>query len=141
MDPKFLSEVAEGHSPALPLRVELSVAKNPEKFQKRPYVRFCGPPRVCSSNSPATGGMFVPGNSPDIFDFTLIFKLIYRKIDANICGEYRNESFARRIAVKSPILYFAYGSNMNPFRMAQRCPRTTPLGVGILRNYRGAERL
>ena len=43
--------------------------------------------------------------------------------------------------MKSPILYFAYGSNMNPFRMAQRCPGATPLGVGILRNYQIVERL
>ena len=43
--------------------------------------------------------------------------------------------------MKSPILYFAYGSNMNPVRMGQRCPGATALGVGILRNYRLAERL
>ena len=43
--------------------------------------------------------------------------------------------------MKSPILYFAYGSNMNPVRMAQRCPGAIPIGVGILRNYRLVERL
>ena len=43
--------------------------------------------------------------------------------------------------MKSPILYFAYGSNMNPIRMAQRCPGAITLGVGVLRNYRLAERL
>ena len=43
--------------------------------------------------------------------------------------------------MKSPILYFAYGSNMNPARMEQRCPGAIPLGVGILRNYRLTERL
>ena len=41
----------------------------------------------------------------------------------------------------SPILYFAYGSNMNPLRMGQRCPGATALGVAILRNYQIAERL
>ena len=41
----------------------------------------------------------------------------------------------------SPILYFAYGSTMNPFRMAQRCRGASALGVAILRNYRLAERL
>ena len=46
-----------------------------------------------------------------------------------------------RSAMKNPILYFAYGSNMNPVRMGQRCPGATALGVGILRNYRLAERL
>ena len=43
--------------------------------------------------------------------------------------------------MKNPILYFAYGSNMNPIRMAQRCPGAIMLGVGVLRNYRLAERL
>ena len=43
--------------------------------------------------------------------------------------------------MKSPILSFAYGSNMNPIRMAQRCPGAITLGVGVLRNYRLAERL
>ncbi len=43
--------------------------------------------------------------------------------------------------MKGPILYFAYGSNMNPFRMAQRCPGATALGVAIQRNYQIAERL
>ena len=43
--------------------------------------------------------------------------------------------------MKNPILYFAYGSNMNPIRMAQRCPGAITLGVGVLRNYRLAERL
>ena len=49
--------------------------------------------------------------------------------------------FNERKNMKSPILYFAYGSNMNPFRMGQRCPGATALGVGILRNYQIAERL
>ena len=43
--------------------------------------------------------------------------------------------------MKSPILYFAYGSNMNPARMGQRCPGAVTVGVGVLRNYRLTERL
>ena len=43
--------------------------------------------------------------------------------------------------MRTPILYFAYGSNMHPLRMAQRCPGAIPVGVGILRNYRLSERL
>ena len=39
------------------------------------------------------------------------------------------------------ILYFAYGSNMNPARMARRCPGAVTVGVGVLRNYRLTERL
>ena len=43
--------------------------------------------------------------------------------------------------MKNLILYFAYGSNMNPYRMAQRCPGANLVGAGLLRNYRLAERL
>jgi len=43
--------------------------------------------------------------------------------------------------MKNLILYFAYGSNMNPFRISSRCPGAYPLGPGILRNYKLTERL
>ena len=38
-------------------------------------------------------------------------------------------------------LYFAYGSNMNPARMAKRCPGAIALGGAVLLNHRLAERL
>ena len=38
-------------------------------------------------------------------------------------------------------LYFAYGSNMNPTRMAKRCPGAIALGGAVLLNHRLAERL
>ena len=38
-------------------------------------------------------------------------------------------------------LYFAYGSNMNPTRMAKRCPGAITLGRAKLPHYRLAERL
>ena len=38
-------------------------------------------------------------------------------------------------------LYFAYGSNMNPARMAKRCQGTIDLGGAVLRNHRVVERL
>lgn len=40
-----------------------------------------------------------------------------------------------------PILYFAYGSNMNPERMEQRCPGAVGLGYAVLSNYCLTERL
>ena len=40
-----------------------------------------------------------------------------------------------------PILYFAYGSNMNRERMEQRCSGAVDLGHAVLPNYRLAERL
>ena len=32
-------------------------------------------------------------------------------------------------------LYFAYGSNMNPDQMAERCPKATPAGVALLHGW------
>ena len=46
-----------------------------------------------------------------------------------------------RSTMKDLILYFAYGSNMNPMRMARRCPGSKVVGSAILRNYRITERL
>ena len=43
--------------------------------------------------------------------------------------------------MRTPILYFAYGSNMHPARMARRCPGAITVGVGVLRNHRLTERL
>ena len=42
---------------------------------------------------------------------------------------------------KNLILFFAYGSNMEPVRMAWRCPGVYPLGRAVLRNYKLTERL
>jgi hypothetical protein len=33
------------------------------------------------------------------------------------------------------MLYFAYGSNMNPVQMQQRCPGSRTVGIGVLREY------
>ena len=43
--------------------------------------------------------------------------------------------------MRSMVLYFAYGSNMNPARMAKRCPGAITLGRAKLPHYRLAERL
>lgn len=32
--------------------------------------------------------------------------------------------------------YFAYGSNMDPDQMAERCPGSAPIGAAVLRDYR-----
>ena len=47
----------------------------------------------------------------------------------------------RRFQVNSMYLYFAYGSNMHPARMAKRCPGAIDLGGAVLRNHRVTERL
>ena len=33
------------------------------------------------------------------------------------------------------MLYFAYGSNMDPAQMRQRCPGSEAIGIGVLRGY------
>lgn len=38
-------------------------------------------------------------------------------------------------------LYFAYGSNMNQWQMAYRCPNAEPLGEGKLAGWQMAERM
>ena len=42
--------------------------------------------------------------------------------------------------MKQHVLYFAYGSNMNPVQMKERCPGSKTLGAAVLRNYRLTER-
>ena len=37
--------------------------------------------------------------------------------------------------------YFAYGSNLLPVRLLQRCPTAVPYAPAILPNYRLTERL
>ena len=39
------------------------------------------------------------------------------------------------------VLYFAYGSNMNPARMRARCPSARRVGTATLRGWRLVERL
>ena len=45
------------------------------------------------------------------------------------------------LQMKNSVLYFAYGSNLNPWRISFRCPSATTVGHAKLYNYRIAERL
>ena len=38
--------------------------------------------------------------------------------------------------MKKEMIYIAYGSNMNIEQMKYRCPKATPIGKGILKNYK-----
>ena len=38
--------------------------------------------------------------------------------------------------MNTPILYFAYGSNLNPKRITRRCPTAATFRTAKLRNYR-----
>ena len=43
--------------------------------------------------------------------------------------------------MNTPILYFAYGSNLNPKRIHRRCPTAVTFRAAKLRNYKIVERL
>ncbi len=47
----------------------------------------------------------------------------------------------KTLPAAEPILYFAYGSNLHPQRMKERCPGAVALGHAVLPHYRLAERL
>lgn len=127
------------------LRTRSAHKITPTAARKRPNVRLCGG----GSNRPDRGNKNLAPQGPVragkghsiFFDIFLIFKLLYRRIHAYIYAGSDINAKAERSAMKSPILYFAYGSNMNPLRMGHRCPGATALGVGVLRNYQIAERL
>ena len=63
-------------------------------------------------------------------------ELQYETYRAYIC-----KSKLWRDLMNNMFLYFAYGSNMNPARMAKRCPGAIALGGAVLLNHRLAERL
>lgn len=98
----------------------------PTAAQKGLAVRLCGD----GSNRPDRGNKKLAPQGPVragkrhsiFFDIFLIFKLLYRRIHAYIYAGADITAITERSAMKSPILYFAYGSNMNPVRMGQRCP-------------------
>jgi len=129
----------------MPLRTRSAHKIMPTAARKCPSVRLCGG----GSNRPDRGNKNLALQGPVragkrhsiFFDIFLIFKLIYRRVHAYIYAGSDINAKAERSTMKSPILYFAYGSNMNPFRMAQRCPGASVIGVGILRNYQITERL
>ena len=93
----------------------------PTAARKRPNVRLCGG----GSNRPDRGNKNLASQEPVragkghsiFFDIFLIFKLLYLRIHAYIYAGSDINAKAERSAMKSPILYFAYGSNMNPVRM------------------------
>ena len=117
----------------------------PTAAQKRPNVRLCGggPNRPDGGNKKLARqrAVWAGKRHSEIFDISLIVNLLYRKVHAYIWGVRNRRIFNERRTMYSPILYFAYGSNMNPLRMGQRCPGATTLGVATLRNYQIAERL
>jgi hypothetical protein len=48
----------------------------------------------------------------------------------------KTELFEAFVTTRHPNFYFAYGSNMNPIQMEERCPGADPVGVGYIDNYR-----
>ena len=48
----------------------------------------------------------------------------------------KTELFEAFVTTRHPNFYFAYGSNMDPIQMEERCPGADPVGVGYIDNYR-----
>ncbi|MDB9871224.1 gamma-glutamylcyclotransferase [Alphaproteobacteria bacterium] len=46
------------------------------------------------------------------------------------------ELFEAFMTTRHSNFYFAYGSNMNPEQMEERCPGSDPVGIGYIDNYR-----
>ena len=54
----------------------------------------------------------------------------------NISPMVETELFDAFMTTRHPNFYFAYGSNMNPEQMEERCPGSDPVGIGYIDNYR-----
>ena len=54
----------------------------------------------------------------------------------NILPMVETKLFEEFITTKHPNFYFAYGSNMNPEQMEERCPGADPVGIGYIDNCR-----
>ena len=125
----------------MPHRTQSRNKITPTGRQKRPTVRLYGgglnrPDRAenCQPRLAAFWAFFGVQTICKIFrninlQYSLFHAYICRKL--NFGGKSMNTMF----------LYFAYGSNMNPARMAKRCPGAIDLGGAVLRNHRVVERL
>ena len=123
-----------------------SVHKNMPTFgQKRPAVRLCGGgknrPDAADEKPARQRPLCADVRHPAIFGIFSPIRLLYKRLHGYICTGQLNGGSSWRGNMRTPILYFAYGSNMHPARMARRCPGAITVGVGILRNHRLTERL
>ena len=126
------------------LRTRSAHKITPTAARKRPSVRLCGG----GSNRPDRGNKKLAPQGPVragkrhsiFFDIFLIFKLLYRRIHAYIYAGSDINAKAERRAMKSPILYFAYGSNMNPVRgsAAPARPRSASAFSGTTASRNGS---
>ena len=125
----------------MPHRTQSRNKITPTGRQKRPTVRLYGgglnrpdrtnerPPRLAAFSAFIGIGFICNLLRSINLQYSLFHAYICRKL--NFGGKSMNTMY----------LYFAYGSNMNPARMAKRCPGAIDLGGAVLRNHRVVERL
>ena len=125
----------------MPNRTQSRNKITPTGRQKRPTVRLHGDrlnrPDRGQKHSPRLAAFWVLVGIKNICNIFCHINLQFSRLHAYIC---RKLNFGDK-AMNTMFLYFAYGSNMNPARMAKRCPGAIDLGGAVLRNHRVVERL
>ena len=113
----------------------------PTNRQKRPTVRLCGGglnrPDCGNKRLPRLTAFWAFVGIENICNIFCHMNLQFSRLHAYVC---RKLNFGGK-SMNTMFLYFAYGSNMNPARMAKRCPGAIDLGGAVLRNHRVVERL
>ena len=125
----------------MPHRTQSRNKITPPVRQKRPTVRLCGDrmnrPDRAENCQPRLAAFWAFFGVQTICNIFRSINLQYSLFHAYICrklifgGESMNTMF----------LYFAYGSNMHPARMAKRCPGAIDLGGAVLFDYKLKQRL
>ena len=125
----------------MPHRTQSHNKITPTVRQKRPTVRLYGGglnrPDRTNKRPPRLAAFWAFFGVQTICNIFRNINLQYSLFHAYIC---RKLNFGDK-SMNTMFLYFAYGSNMNPARMAKRCPGAIDLGGAVLRNHRVVERL
>jgi len=125
----------------MPHRTQSHNKITPTVRQKRPTVRLCGDrlnrPDRNKKRSQRLAAFWAFFGIQTICKIFRNIDLHCRRLHAYIC---RKQNYGGE-TMNTMFLYFAYGSNMNPARMAKRCPGAIDLGGAVLRNHRVVERL
>ena len=125
----------------MPNRTQRRNKITPTDRQKRPTVRLyeggLNRPDRTNKRPPRLAAFWAFFGVQTICNIFRSINLQYSLSRAYIC---RKLNFGDK-SMNTMFLYFAYGSNMNPARMAKRCPGAIDLGGAVLRNHRVVERL
>ena len=125
----------------MPHRTQSRNKITPTGRQKRPTVRLYGGglnrPDRTNKRPPRLAAFWAFFGVQTICKIFRYADLLFGRLHAYVC---KKQNFGDK-AMNAMFLYFAYGSNMNPARMAKRCPGAIDLGGAVLRNHRVVERL